>query len=93
MPISILPFVVDMKDKFVPAPGHERPEDTMIPGEKSLTVVFEGMEQLINSGFVTLLVLPVLAVGLYVSGFRVAGPIVGLLALGLFMARMFGAAT
>ncbi len=93
MAISILPFVVEVKEKFTPAPGHERPEDTMMPGEKSLTVFFEGVEQLLNSGFVTLLVLPVLAVGLYASGFRVAGPIVGLFALGLFMARMFGAAT
>ncbi len=40
---------------------------------------------------VTLVLLPVLAVMLYRMGYRVAGPLLGLFTLGLFLARMFGA--
>ena len=88
---SMLQFVILMEDKFIPAPGHEREGDYTFAGEKSATVFVEGTTALLNSGAVTLLVLPVIAAVLYVSGYRVAGPLLGLFTLGLFLARMFGA--
>jgi len=91
MLISVLPLLVQVQDKFLRAPGHERTEETAIPGEKSLDVFTSGIMDILNTGVVTLVVLPGIAAILYLCGFRVAGPMVGLFALGLFMARMFGA--
>lgn len=91
MPYSIFQFVILMEDKFIPAPGHEREGEYAFAGEKSATVFVEGAASLLNSGAVTLLVLPVLAAVLYAIGYRVAGPLLGLFTLGLFLARMFGA--
>jgi hypothetical protein len=91
MALSILPLLVAVEDKFIRAPGLEEiEEEALFPGEQSLTVVADGMFEYLNTGFVTLVVLPVLAVLLYRSGFRVAGPLLALLTLGLFLARMLG---
>jgi len=87
--VSILPFVVAAEAIFIRAPGHEE-ENVLAPGERSLNVIAEGTGNILNSGVVTLLILPVLAALLYISGYRVAGPMLALFALGLFMARMFG---
>ncbi len=88
---SILPLLVDAETKFIRAPGLEETEEVLFPGEQSLTVVVEGAYGYLNSGVVTLILLPVLAVTLYRMGYRVAGPLLGLFAVGLFLARMFGA--
>ncbi len=88
MMLSIIPLLVDVENKFIRAPGHE---ETYFPGEQSLTVVAEVAYGYLNSGVVTLILLPVLAVTLYRMGYRVAGPLLGLFAVGLFVARMFGA--
>lgn len=83
-----LTLLAQSDPRFVPAPGHERSE---IPGVTSLNVVWDGAYQYLNSGVMTLLVLPILAVLLYRLGFRVAGPLLGLFVLGLFLAKIFGA--
>lgn len=75
--------------KFVPAPGHEEAATSGAAGEASIRVIWEGAAAYLNTGVMTLLVLPVLAVALYRFGFRVAGPLLGLFTLGLFLARMF----
>lgn len=90
MALSILPLLVDAQSKFSRAPGYEETEEALFPGEQSLTVVVEGAYDILNTGVVTLILLPVLAVILYRTGFRVAGPLLGLFTLGLFLARMFG---
>jgi hypothetical protein len=89
MSLSILPLVMAADALFIRAPGHEE-ENTLYPGERSLAVLVEGTGNLLNSGFVTLLVLPTLAGLLYLSGYRVAGPMLALFAAGLFLARMLG---
>ncbi len=91
MVLSILPLLVDVETKFIRAPGHERTEEALSPGEQSLSVVVEGAYGYLNSGLVTLVLLPVLAVILYQSGYRIAGPLLALFTLGLFLARMLGA--
>ena len=88
---SVVPLLVAVEDKFIRAPGFERQQETVIPGEKSAGVIVDGTMALLNTGAVTLLVLPVLAVILYARGYRIAGPMLGLFTLGLFLARMFGA--
>ena len=88
---SLVPLLVAIEDKFIRAPGYERQEETVIPGEKSAVAIADGTMALLNTGFVTFLLLPVLAVILYACGYRVAGPMLGLFTLGLFLARMFGA--
>ena len=90
MAMAALPFLVKADTLFIRAPGVERAEDTFFPGEKSLNIVAEGGYELLTSGLVTLVLLPVLAVILYRTGFRVAGPLLALFTLGLFLARMFG---
>ena len=87
MVLSILPLLVDAETKFVRAPGLE---ETAFAGEQSLTVVVDGAYGYLNSGLVTLVLLPVMAVILYRMGYRVAGPLLALFTLGLFLARMFG---
>jgi len=52
--------------------------------------VVESTYGYLNSGLVTLILLPVLAVILYRMGYRVAGPLLALFTLGLFLARMLG---
>ncbi len=89
MVLSILPLLVDAETRFTRAPGYERTED-LFPGAKSLSIVVEGAYGYLNSGLVTLVLLPVLAVILYQMGYRVAGPLLALFTLGLFLARMFG---
>jgi len=91
MVLSFLPLLVDAETKFIRAPGLEEAEEALYPGEKSLTAVVEGTYGYLNSGLVTLVLLPMLAVILYRMGYRVAGPLLGLFTLGLFLARMFGA--
>ena len=91
MQYLIVQLLINMDEKFVRAPGYERSQDVAMPGEKSLNAVAEGTANLLNTGFVTLLLLPVLAALLYVRGYRLAGPVVGLFALGLFLARILGA--
>ncbi len=91
MVLSFLPLLVDAETKFIRAPGLEEVEETLYPGEQSLAVVVEGAYGYLNSGMVTLVLLPVLAVILYRMGFRVAGPLLALFTLGLFLVRMFGA--
>ena len=91
MVLSVLPLLVDAETIFIRAPGLEGTEEVLYPGEKSLSVVVEGAYGYLNSGLVTLVLLPVLAVILYRMGYRVAGPLLGLFTLGLFLARMFGA--
>ena len=90
MVLSILPLLVDVETKFIRAPGLEETEGVLIPGEKSFNVVVEGTYGYLNSGLVTLVLLPVLAVILYRMGYRVAGPLLALFTLGLFLARMLG---
>jgi hypothetical protein len=90
MSISILPLLVAVEDKFVRAPGLEETERALFPGEKSLNIVMEGGYEFLTSGMVTLVLFPVLAVILYRTGYRVAGPLLALFTLGLFLARMFG---
>jgi hypothetical protein len=90
MAISIIPLLVSAADKFVRAPGLEETEKAMFPGEKSLTIRVDGGYELLTSGLVTLVLFPVLAVILYRTGYRVAGPLLALFTLGLFLARMFG---
>ncbi|MFQ5566057.1 MAG: hypothetical protein ACE5EU_06825 [Paracoccaceae bacterium] len=91
MVLSIFPMVVDAETIFTRAPGLEETEEVLFPGEQSLTVVVDGAYGYLNSGLVTLVLLPVMAVTLYRMGYRVAGPLLGLFTLGLFLARMFGA--
>lgn len=90
MSSSVIGFLAASTARFVPAPGTEEAR-TLLPGERSLIVIGEGTGALLSSGAVTLVLLPVLAAGLYLAGFRVAGPLVGMFAIGLFLARMFGA--
>lgn len=90
MSMYILPLLVEAATKFQRVPGQDAPEETYVPGEKSMTVIVEGAYDYLNTGLVTLVILPVLAVALYRTGFRVAGPLVGLFTLGLFLAKMFG---
>ena len=90
MVLSFLPLLVDAETKFIRAPGLEEAEEALYPGEKSLTAVAEGTYGYLNSGLVTLVLLPVLAVILYKMGYRVAGPLLALISLGLFFARMLG---
>lgn len=75
--------------KFVSAPGREGTEAASPAGEAAVRVIWEGAAAYLNSGVMTLLVLPVLAVALYRLGFRIAGPLLALFTLGLFLARMF----
>ena len=91
MGLSILPLLMDAETKFIRAPGLEEVEETRYPGEQILTVVVEGAYGYLSSGLVTLVLLPVTAVILYRMGFRVAGPLLALFTLGLFLARMLGA--
>lgn len=89
MTLSILPLFVVLEAVFLRAPGHEK-DETQFPGERSLYVISEGTGNLLNSGFVTLFLLPALAAILYFIGYRIAGPMLALFAAGLFLARMFG---
>ncbi len=91
MVLSILPLLVDSKTKFIRAPDLEEAEDALYSGEQSLTAVVESTYGYLNSGLVTLILLPVLAVILYRMGYRVAGPLLALFTLGLFLVRMPGA--
>ena len=93
MVLSILPLLVDAKTKFIRAPGFEETEEVLYPGEKSLTVMVEGTYGYLNSGLVTLFLLPLLAAILWRMGYRVAGPLLALFTLGLILARMFGTPT
>jgi len=90
MSASILSLVMAAEPVFLRAPGHEK-DEKLFPGEQSLYVITEGTGNLLNSGFVTLFLLPALAALLYFCGYRIAGPMLALLAAGLFLARMFGA--
>jgi hypothetical protein len=90
MLLSVFPLLVDAKTKFIRAPGLEEVEEVLYPGEKSLTAVAESTYGLLNSGLVTLVLFPVLAVILYKMGYRIAGPLLALFSLGLFFARMLG---
>jgi hypothetical protein len=90
MAISFLPLLVRVEDKFIRAPGLEETEKAQYPGEKSLTALMDGGYEILTSGLVTLVLFPVLAVVLYRTGYRVAGPLLALFTLGLFLARMFG---
>lgn len=89
MPLPVLALLAQADPKFVPAPGHEDLA-AGIPGAVSMNVIREGSYEYLNNGVMTLLVLPILAVVLYRMGFRVAGPLLGLFVLGLFLARMIG---
>ncbi len=91
MVLSILPLLVNVEDKFIRAPGHERTADVLSLGEKSYNVVVDGVGGYLNSGLVTLVLLQVMAVILYRMGYRLAAPSLGVITLGLFLARMFGA--
>ena len=91
MVLSVLPLLVDAETKFIRAPGLEEVEEALYPGEQSLTVVVDGAYGYLNSGLVTLVLLPVFAVILYRMGYRIAGPLLALFTLGLFLARMFSA--
>ena len=90
MVLSILSLLVDSKTKFIRAPDLEEAEGALYSGEQSLTAVAESTYGYLNSGLVTLILLPVLAVILYRMGYRVAGPLLALFTLGLFLARMLG---
>lgn len=90
MALSTLPLLVEAEPKFIRAPGLEETEEVIYPGEQSLSVVVDGAYGYLNSGLVTLALLPVTAVILYRMGYRVAGPLLGLFTLGLFLVRMFG---
>lgn len=89
MGLSILPLVVAAEALFVRAPGHEE-KATLAPGEKSMAVIAEGTSDFLTSGPVALVLLPALALLLYMSGYRIAGPMLALFAVGLFLARMLG---
>jgi len=91
MALFALPFLVKADALFVRAPGIERTESEMFPGEKSLNVIAEGAYSYLSSGIVTLVLLPVVAVILYRMGYRIAGPLLALFTLGLFLSRMLGA--
>ena len=88
---SIFQFVISMEDKFIPAPGYEREGEYAFAGEKSATVFVEGASSLRKSVAGTFLGLPGRAAGCEAIGYRVAGPLLGLFTLWLFLARMFGA--
>lgn len=90
MGLSMLPLVIKADAVFIRAPGVEE-EETLMPGEKSVGALIDGTLGLLNTGVVTLVVLPALALLLYLTGYRVAGPMLALFACGLFLARMFGA--
>jgi hypothetical protein len=90
MAISVLPLLIAAENKFIRAPGLEETDQAMFPGEKSLSIIAEGGYAMLTSGLVTLVLLPFLAVILYRTGYRVAGPLLALFTLGLFLARMFG---
>ena len=90
MALSILPLLVAVEDKFIRAPGLGETEEVIYPGGQSFTVVVDGAFEYLNSGLVTLVLLPVIAVILYQMGYRVAGPLLALFTLGLFLARMLG---
>ena len=90
MVLSILSLLVDSKTKFIRAPDLEEAEEALYSGEQSLTAVVESTYGYLNNGLVTLILLPVLAVILYRMGYRVAGPLLALFTLGLFLARMLG---
>ncbi len=90
MVLSFLSLLVDAETLFIRAPGLEEDEKVLFPGEQSLTSVVDGTFGYLNNGLVTLVLLPVLAVILYRMGYRVAGPLLALLTLGLFIARMIG---
>lgn len=89
MSLHVLALLAQVDPKFVPAPGHEDPA-AGIPGAASMSVIWEGAYEYLNSSVMTLLVLPILAVVLYRMGYRVAGPLLGLFVLGLFLARVIG---
>jgi len=91
MALAALPFLVEADALFIRAPGVKGAEDTFFPGEKSLNIVVEGAYGYLTSGIVTLVLLPVLAVILYRMGHRIAGPLLALFTLGLFLSRMLGA--
>jgi hypothetical protein len=93
MTISILPLLVKSETIFMRAPGLEETEEVLYPGEKSITAVAEGVFEHLNTGLATLVILPVLAAILYRTGYRVAGPMLALVTLGLFLARMIGSPT
>ena len=88
MAISILPMLVELEEKFIRAPGTEEVEEVYYPDEQALTALAESSYEFLSSGLVTLIVLPVLATILYRTGFRVAGPLLALLTLGLFLSRI-----
>ena len=88
MAMSILPMLVDAEEKFIRAPGTEEIEEVYYPGELALRALAESSYEFLSSGLVTLIVLPVLATILYRTGFRVAGPLLALVTLGLFLSRM-----
>ena len=90
MAISILPLLVEAETLFMRAPGLAKTEEVLYPGEKSLTTVTGGVYEHLNTGLVTLVILPVLAAILYRMGYRVAGPVLALFTLGLFLSRMIG---
>ena len=89
MSLSLITVMISAEAKFLRVPGLE--EEELRPGERSLATLVEGVDGLLNTGAVTLLLLPLLALMLYFSGYRIAGPMVALFAVGLFAARMFGA--
>ena len=91
MALSFLPLLVDAKTRFIRAPGLEEVEETFYPGEQSLALVVDGAYGYLNSGLVILVIFSVLAVILYRMGYRVAGPLLALFTLGLFLARVLGA--
>ena len=88
MAIYILPLLVDPETRFTRAPGTEEVEEALYPGEQSLTALAQASYDFLSSGLVTLVLLPVLAAILYRTGFRIAGPLLALLTLGLFLSRM-----
>ena len=90
MAISILPLLVQADAKFIRAPGLEKTEEVLYPGERGITTVAEGVYGHLNTGLATLVILPVLAAILYQMGYRVAGPVFALFTLWLFLARMIG---
>jgi hypothetical protein len=90
MALSVLPLLVSASEKFIRAPGHEN-QDALYPGEKTLASLINGSDTLLNTGIVTLVLLPGLALLLYATGYRVAGPLLALFSVGLFLARVFAA--
>ena len=89
MAMSFLPLVVAAEEKFMRAPGTEEIKEALYPGEQALTVLVQGSYEFLSSGLVTLIILPVLATILYRTGFRIAGPLLALFTLGLFISRIF----